>query len=106
MTDDRGTVIQFTFDGQKVILGKKKNFNTPLYKISVHVTENLAHIVQVVGDHYIYEINLDTDSSAYSYLLPNGVGSNIVDFQSNYDLLIAQTDKNYYIYRRHQTNLN
>ena len=63
-------------------------------------------MTHVVGDHYIYEINLDTDSNTYNYLLPNNIGSGLLDFQTNNDLLIVQTDHFYYIYKRHQTSLN
>ena len=60
LTDRRGILVQFSYDGQKAIFGGKWNFTTHLHKVSVHTTPDLVNIIQVVGDEYIIERDLGT----------------------------------------------
>lgn len=57
VTDARGILFQFKYDGEKIYLGERKNFGTRLQKVSVHVTHELDIMIQVVGNQNIYEIN-------------------------------------------------
>jgi hypothetical protein len=38
VVDERGILIQFSFDGENIVIKNKKNFNVGLSKVSVHVT--------------------------------------------------------------------
>jgi hypothetical protein len=50
VTDERGVVIQFIFDGNAVTLGSTWTFpNTKLYKTVVYTTQSLVSLVHVVA---------------------------------------------------------
>jgi hypothetical protein len=38
VVDERGTLIQFSFNGENITIRNKKNFNITLSKVSVHIT--------------------------------------------------------------------
>lgn len=59
ITDERGVVIQFRFDGESISLGQTWTFeNTKLYKTVVHTSESLVSLIHVVADDRIIEIDL------------------------------------------------
>lgn len=79
--------------------------STGLHKVSVHVTPDLLSIVQVVGDTQIYEVDNGASPVSINYQLPENM-TEIVDFRTNSDLLIVQTQDYFYIYRRYINQLN
>lgn len=106
ITDIYGTLLQFSFDGQKMVFGGKWNLETALFKVSVYIAADLLQIIQVVTENSIIEIDLGDKKANFVYELPMGAGKKAVDFQTNAKLLMVQTDKYYYVYERYNTDIN
>lgn len=67
ITDIYGTLIQFSFDGEKVVFGGKWNLETALYKVSVYIAADLLEIIQVVAENSIIEIDLGDKKAEFIY---------------------------------------
>lgn len=54
VTDERGVVIQFTYDGNSITIGSIWKFpDTKLYKTVVYTTQNLVSYVHIVAENQI-----------------------------------------------------
>ena len=100
VADIRGRLSSLYFDGANITVGQNWTFGDNIRKVSVHVTQDLVKIVQVVGNKQVYEVDLENEVLVVDYFLPENA-TEVISFQTNTDLLIVQTTNAYYIYRRY-----
>lgn len=70
VSDIRGTVVQFSYDGINLTLGKTWKFSENIVKISADITTNFVNIIQAVGLTQVFEIDLDGYNSQFTYQIP------------------------------------
>lgn len=70
VSDIRGIVFQFTFDGDNMNLLNTWNFNEKIFKVSADVSNSFVNILQAVGETQIFEVDFDQFSSKFTYQLP------------------------------------